>query len=37
MEHDLQFTLEDAACNPLFFVPIVDFTKLKEKSIVDRF
>jgi hypothetical protein len=37
MEHNLQFTLEDPEIAPLFFVPIVDFTKLKAKSIVDRF
>ncbi|MCP4666756.1 MAG: hypothetical protein GY849_10350 [Deltaproteobacteria bacterium] len=37
MEHDLQFTMEDPKCDPLFFVPIVDFTRLKAKSIVDRF
>jgi len=37
MEHDLRFELEDPECDPLFFAPIVDFTKLKAKSIVDRF
>lgn len=37
MEHDLRFALEDPECNPLFFVPMVDFTKLRAKSIIDDF
>ena len=37
MQHDLSFTLEDPASDPLFFVPLVDFTKLKASSIIDDF
>jgi hypothetical protein len=37
MEHDLRFALRDPGCAPLFFVPMVDFTKLKAKSIIDDF
>jgi hypothetical protein len=37
MEHDLSFALRDPGCAPLFFVPMVDFTKLKAKSIIDDF
>ena len=37
MRHDLSFTLEDPASDPLFFVPMVDFTKLKASSIIDDF
>jgi hypothetical protein len=37
MEHDLRFTLEDPECDPLFFVPMVDFAKLRAKSIIDDF
>jgi hypothetical protein len=34
---DLSFELEDPECDPLFFVPVVDFTKLKANSIIDDF
>jgi hypothetical protein len=37
MRHDLSFTLEDQSSNPIFFMPIVDFTRLKALSIVERF
>jgi hypothetical protein len=37
MGHDLRFELEDPACDPMFFVPMVDFTKLRAKSIIDDF
>jgi hypothetical protein len=37
MSHDLSFTLSDPESNPLFFVPMVDFAKLRAPSIVDDF
>jgi len=37
MDYDLRFELEDPECDPLFFVPMVDFTKLKASSIIDDF
>ena len=37
MRHDLSFMLEDQSSDPIFFVPIVDFTRLKAPSIVERF
>jgi hypothetical protein len=37
MRHDLSFTLDDPASDPLFFVPMVDFTRLKAPSIIDDF
>jgi len=37
MGHDLSFTLADPRSDPLFFVPMVDFTRLKAPSIVDDF
>jgi hypothetical protein len=37
MGHDLRFELEDPECDPMFFVPMVDFTKLRAKSIIDDF
>ena len=37
MHHDLSYALADSDSNPLFFVPMVDFTRLKAPSIVDRF
>ena len=37
MSHDLSFTLADPGSAPVFFVPIVDFTRLKAPSIVERF
>jgi hypothetical protein len=37
MRHDLSYTLTDSDSDPIFFVPIVDFTRLKAPSIIDRF
>jgi hypothetical protein len=37
MNSDLSFTLEDAASDPVFFVPMVDLARLKEPSIIDAF
>lgn len=37
MGHDLEYTLEDPEARPLFFVPLVDFTRLKAPSIIDDF
>ena len=37
MDHDLRVELEDPECDPLFFIPLVDFTKLKANSIIDHF
>ena len=37
MRHDLGYTLADAASSPIFFVPMVDFTRLKAPSIIDDF
>jgi hypothetical protein len=37
MNHDLSYTLADTNSDPIFFVPIVDFTRLKAPSIVERF
>ena len=37
MRHDLTFTLDDLSSEPVFFVPMVDFTRLKAPSIIERF
>jgi hypothetical protein len=37
MHHDLSFTLEDPTSDPVFLVPMVDFTRLKAPSIIDDF
>ena len=37
MNSDLTFTLADGTSDPVFFVPLVDFTKLKAPSIIDDF
>jgi hypothetical protein len=37
MRHDLTFTLADPSSEPVFFVPMVDFTRLKAPSIIERF
>jgi hypothetical protein len=37
MDRELRFELEDSDCDPLFFIPLVDFTKLKANSIIDHF
>jgi hypothetical protein len=37
MKHDLSYTLSDHSSDPVFFVPMVDFTRLKAPSIVERF
>ena len=37
MRHDLTYTLGEADSSPVFFLPMVDFTRLKSPSIVDDF
>jgi hypothetical protein len=37
MNSDLSYTLEDKSSDPVFFVPMVDFTRLKAPSIIDDF
>ena len=37
MRHDLSYRLHEPESSPLFFIPLVDFTKLKAPSIVDDF
>ena len=37
MQHDLSYTLADRSSDPLFFVPLVDFSKLRAPSIIDAF
>ena len=37
MGRDLSFTLADPGSDPIFFVPMVDFTRLKAPSIIDDF
>ena len=37
MSHDLSYELGDPSSDPIFFVPLVDFTKLKAPSIVEHF
>ena len=37
MNHNLSFTIADPGSDPIFFVPTVDFTRLKAASIVERF
>lgn len=37
MRHDLSFTLADSSSDPVFFVPMVDFTRLKAPSIIEDF
>jgi hypothetical protein len=37
MRQDLSFTLADPTSAPIFFVPMVDFTRLKAPSIVEHF
>jgi len=37
MKSDLRFTLTDTTSDPVFFIPLVDFTKLKAPSIIDDF
>ena len=34
---DLSYTLQDQGSSPMFYVPVIDFTTLKEPSIVDVF
>ena len=33
----LSYTLQDQSSSPMFYAPLVDFTKLKAPSIVDVF
>ncbi len=35
--HDLDYVMDDPSCKPLFFVPMVDFTRLRAPSIIDDF
>jgi hypothetical protein len=37
MRHDLSFELREPGAQPVFFVPMVDFTRLRAKSIIDDF
>jgi hypothetical protein len=37
MRHDLSYILHEPESSPMFFMPMVDFTKLKAPSIVDDF
>jgi len=37
MRHDLSFTLADRNSDPVFLVPMVDFTRLKAPSIIEDF
>jgi hypothetical protein len=37
MHSDLSFTLEDETSAPVFFVPLVNLTHIKEPSIIDVF
>ena len=37
MRHDLSFNLADPDSDPIFFVPIIDFTRLKAPSIIEHF
>jgi len=37
MRHDLTFTLADPSSEPVFFVPMVSFTRLKAPGIIERF
>ena len=37
IQNDLSYTVQDQSSSPMFYVPIVDLTKLKEPSIVDVF
>jgi len=37
MGHDLDFTVADPDSDPIFFVPMVDFTRLKAPNIIEHF
>jgi hypothetical protein len=37
MDSDLNYTVSDPNADPLIFVPMVDFGKLKDSSIIDAF
>lgn len=37
MRHDLSYELHEPDSRPVFFVPMVDFTRLRAKSIIDDF
>ncbi len=37
MRADLGYTLAEPGCSPVFFVPSVDFTRLRAPSIIDDF
>ncbi len=37
MDSELNASVSDPAANPLIFVPLVDFNKLDDPSIIDAF
>jgi hypothetical protein len=37
VDSDLNYTVADSDADPLIFVPMVDFGKLKDPSIIDAF
>jgi len=37
MDSDLNYTVSEPDAKPLVFVPMVDFGKLKDPSIIDAF
>jgi hypothetical protein len=37
MKSDLSYSLADETSDPMFFVPMVDLTRLKAPSIIDDF
>ncbi len=37
MRHDLGYTLAESDSRPLFYVPVVNFARLKAASIIDDF
>jgi hypothetical protein len=37
MDWELNFAVKSAGADPLVFVPLVDFEKLKDPSIIDAF
>ena len=37
MDQDLNYSIADEDANPLIFVPMVDFDRLEDPSIIDAF
>jgi hypothetical protein len=37
MDQDLNYSLANEDANPLIFVPMVDFNRLEDPSIIDAF